>query len=524
MATRTQKAAMKKKAEKAANEAAKEAEAQPKAATKRTKAPKKPSKKPSKKPTKAAKASRKKSPEPQPGEHVLDFKDETPGFFARLRQRRAERAEAHRLEAERLAAERARAAEEEARLAEERRVAEEREAEEARKRAEVEAEAAAKAQKAERQKAARAEAAARRKAEKEAAAEEERLKAEAKEKAKELRRLEREAERARLEEREQRLAEEQERLDSEQAAKEAKALARAEPVSEAEVQADRVAAELARRRSKPVVVEMDDGPAPSLSGITGRKAAPVAAPEEAALEEKASATRAPPPSEGIGFSLPEAFLLLANEGGWDERTERNAPGALGAALAGSLLLDLVARGRVLIQRDRFTIVGDLGDDATEAVVAKLQQLQAKRDRPSLPAHVELAKWNRELLAPFKERLARRGLITHGHRMHLGLFYRCWVEVVDVTAPERLRNRLRRTIAGGGTPEAESVLLLGLMDACGLLESIVPAQALDYNRKRLNGLLAGRDIMGYKVDPRLKGVQEVAVRTILQNVRQLSTQG
>jgi hypothetical protein len=105
-----------------------------------------------------------------------------------------------------------------------------------------------------------------------------------------------------------------------------------------------------------------------------------------------------------------------------------------------------------------------------------------------------------------------------------MFHRSWVNVLDEEAQDRLRNKLRRAIAGGGTPEASSILLLGLLDASGLLGSIVPDEAMDYNRKRLNGLLGGRDIMGYKVDPKLKALQEIAVRTILQNVRVMTVRG
>ena len=53
---------------------------------------------------------------------------------------------------------------------------------------------------------------------------------------------------------------------------------------------------------------------------------------------------------------------------------------------------------------------------------------------------------------------------------------------------------------------------------------MPEGAQAYNRKRLNGLLAGKDVMGYKVDDELKGIQEMAVRTILDNVRVMTVRG
>jgi hypothetical protein len=236
-------------------------------------------------------------------------------------------------------------------------------------------------------------------------------------------------------------------------------------------------------------------------------------------------TPAPVEGGGIGFTLPEAFLLLANGGGWDERTERNKIGALGGALAGSMLLELLQQRIILVQRDRLTRTGNTTEDsAVAAIEDRLRRINEKGERPSLDAMGRLAKWDRELLLPFKQRLAERGLVEYGSRRFLGLFYRSQVTVLDEAAQDRLRNKLKRAIAGGGTPEAASILLLGLLDATGLLSSIVPEEAMEYNRKRLNGLLGGRDIMGYKVDPNLKALQEVAVRTILNNVRIMTFRG
>ena len=497
---------------------------------------------------------------------------ERPGFMARWRASREEKAQARAAEADRRAAERAA---EEQRKAEERAAAEEqarKEAEERRVAEEAAAVAAEKERKKEEARAARAaakEEAARLEAEKEAAAEAKR----------EQRRLERQAARQAIEERERLAAEQAEaedrRREEERAAKaaaaaarkaEAKELepdlefeegstpvdpsramvpARKEPekggkgkpsksaspaATEADQQAERMAEELARRRSKPVVILEDEAPSPKLPNLrevaTGEEAdeepaAPLVTGEPVVDERyKPDAPLPAPPS---GLSIPEMFILAVNEGGWDERIEKAKPGRLGAALSGAVVLELLVRGRVLVQRDRFTVVGEPGDDpAVEAAVAKLRSIRERKgDLGSLPHMRRFAKWNREMLEPFKERLAGRGLVRHGHRMHLGVLYRSHVDLLDEDAQERLRNKLRRAIAGGGTPEASSILLLGLLDACGLLALIVPDEAMDYNRKRLNGLLGGRDIMGYKVDPQLKALQEVAVRTILQNVRAMT---
>jgi hypothetical protein len=556
MATRTQKAAARKRSEaekaKRANDKARKDKALEREADKFEKA----IDAQERKEAKAAKAKAKKGRKP-----ALEFQEvqsqepAKPGFFERLRVRREERT--HQREAQKAQEQLERIAAEERRQAE---------AGAAREAAEREAVERAKQEAAEARKAAaqarRDEAKAARDEEKRTAAEAEAEKERRSEEAKERRRQEREAKRLAMEEAERHAAEQAEEADrSREAAKAARKAKRAEVEPDLEFEeasepvadenalvpaeaakagdegkpgkagpagdeagddaAARMAAELARRRSKPVVVIEEDAPMPRIP-----KAAPAAPPQDLDLSEpevRQEFQTAPPPPAPTGLSIPEMFLLVANEGGWDERAEKAKPGHLGGALAGALMLELLVQGRINIQRDRFALAGEPGGDAAAvAVAAKVRRIKERRpDIASLPHMRRLAKWNRELLEPYKDRLAGRGFAEHGHRMHLGLLYRSHVAILDEDAQERLRNKLRRAIAGGGTPEASTILVLGLLDASGLLPTIVPDQALDYNRKRLNGLLSGRDVMGYAVDKQLKGLQEIAVRTILQNVRTMT---
>ncbi len=285
------------------------------------------------------------------------------------------------------------------------------------------------------------------------------------------------------------------------------------PATDIEAQADRFAAELASRRSKPIQIDAEEDAVPVLP--VGRRAAP-AEPKEVLTLDPAPPARIEAAPRGL--SVPEQFLLLTLEGTWDERRERDKPGGLGGALAGALVLDLMVQGKVRVQRDRFQLTG-AEVDAAAAQVA--QKLALWPDRPSLQVMQELAKWIPQLLPVYKQRMAVRGLLESAQWRHLGLFYRSQTALRDVEAQERLRNKLGRAIAGGGRPDAPTILALGLLEACGQFGLVVPQGAQAYNRKRLNGLLAGKDVMGYKVDDELKGMQEIAVRTVLDNVRRMT---
>lgn len=291
------------------------------------------------------------------------------------------------------------------------------------------------------------------------------------------------------------------------------------PADQLEEHADRLAAELAARRSKPITIEVEDEAVPMLP--VGKGAKKDEEPKEVLQLDPAPPARVPDAPQIRGLSIPEHFLLLAMEDGWDERTEKAKPGHLGGGLTGALVLELVLHGAVKVQRDRFVLQDADLDDATEAVAAKLQQFA---QLPSLRAMAELAKWLPQLLPAYKDRMARRGLIEHKAWRHLGLAYRSQTALLDPDAQERLRNKLARAIAGGGRPDAPTILSLGLLEASGLFGLVVPEGAQAYNRKRLNGLLGGKDVMGYKVDDQLKGIQEMAVRTVLDNVRVMTAKG
>ncbi|MEA3136337.1 MAG: Golgi phosphoprotein 3 [Thermoplasmata archaeon] len=607
MATRTQKAAMKQKADDKADQAqatkaakadqaqatkdAKTAKASARQAAKSQKAARPKAAKPAKaKPApKGKNGARRKAGKALAFEAVAADKPDVeqdpavefheigskPGFFDRLKQRRIEKAaeravEEHRREAERVAAQ-----ERQRKLDEKQRVEREaREKEEAKQRAaderkmkgaldraearaakEAEAEEAARreAEAAQAKLAAQADAKARRA--EEAAAEEA-----AAEEAKAHRAAERARKREELAAEERRLAEEQAARDAEEEVEARRKAANkkfvaeqkswvqepdlefeeaSKPVKEsdamvpakggataADAQAELVARELAKRRSKPIVLEVEEAPAPRIPKAPLRPGEQEVALQAPHIPETPREAAPSQPSESFGFTIPEAFLLLANGGGWDERAEQNHEGSFGGALAGAMVLELLMRGQVMVQRDRIVLTGEPTDDeALAPIVARLRRIREKNgDLTSLQQTAQLAKANRDLLTPFKQRLADKGLATYGSRRHLGLFHRSWVEVTDEGAQERLQNRLRRAIAGGGTPEAASILLLGLLDAAGLFDTVVPDEAADYNRKRLNGLLGGRDIMGYKVDPELKALQEIATRAVLSNVRALTVRG
>ncbi|MEK6985249.1 MAG: GPP34 family phosphoprotein [Candidatus Thermoplasmatota archaeon] len=281
---------------------------------------------------------------------------------------------------------------------------------------------------------------------------------------------------------------------------------------------------IAKARRKPVQLD-DEGQAPlqvEVRDIPVPDANPEDEPEfEAEVAEADAPTAAEPaaprtPALTDGLSLPEQYLLIAMGEGWDDRIEKYRVGAHGPAIVGALILDLALRGRLRIQRDRFEVLdGRVGDADLAAIADRLRQLQGV---PSAEAMRRLGAGDLTgVIRPWKNRLAARNLVRERTWRHLGLFKRSETTLIAPDAQTKLENRLVRLLSGG-TADGQSICLMGLIDAAGLLPNLVPSAALPFNRARIQGLVAGRDKLGYLIDRDFKGMQEVLVATVLRNVK------
>jgi len=219
-----------------------------------------------------------------------------------------------------------------------------------------------------------------------------------------------------------------------------------------------------------------------------------------------------------GLSLPEQFLLVAHRPGWDDKMEKARPGSQGAAVVGSLLLELALRGVLKVQRGRFTI--EDAEGLTPELAAVAAEVQAMGNSSTQVAMEKLTKGLPDRIRPWVQALERRGVLREERSRRLAVMSRSELILTDQSAKERLENRLVRTLAGGGNPDARTIMLLGLVSASGLLRELVPASAYDYNRKRITALLSGRDTLSYRVDNAIRRVQDMALQTVLQDIRVL----
>lgn len=259
-------------------------------------------------------------------------------------------------------------------------------------------------------------------------------------------------------------------------------------------------------------VRLDDE-SPASAG-EARAEAPVTAMRPAGVAQTPPASLPKSPEH---WDLATQFLVVAHGPGWDANAQKVRAGSYGGALVGALLLELNLQGRLGVQRGRLSVLEGAIEDPLYAEFARA--VGEQKDRTSQVAMEKLGKRLGKRLGPWKERLSAAGYATYTPKSFLGMDRSAFAVRPDVQGV--LTNRLTRILAGSGVVDARSIALLGLIEASGLLESLVPASALPFNRKRIKGLLSGRDTMGYKVDKSLQAASDTALQQILSDVRVLS---
>lgn len=261
---------------------------------------------------------------------------------------------------------------------------------------------------------------------------------------------------------------------------------------------------------------------PIVTGVPAPANAVLAEPERVKPEPvKDVAALVPAPPMQVGsrrqarLSLTGEFMVLCVTDPWERSYEKLKAGTFGGALLAAPLLELVMAGRLRVQRDRFQPVeGAPLPRALEDLAAAVQEVT---DLPTLDAMAKLGRRELpELLIPWKLRLADAGIFALDPKNRI-------VQVVDPDAQGALENRLMRVLAGSGVVQAQDTLLLGLAMYAKLLPRFVPSSALAFNEKRIRALLGGRDTLDYRVDSGVRGLQELAVSTILGHVPALMGQ-
>ena len=183
-----------------------------------------------------------------------------------------------------------------------------------------------------------------------------------------------------------------------------------------------------------------------------------------------------------GLSMPEELLLLAldDEGQLIELPEH----ALDHALAGAVLMDLCARGRIDSDLELLTVadVRPVGDPILDPALAGIACVPERRSAEAWVS--SLAQEGEAIRHRAVERLVDRGILerkaTVLHWVVGGRRY----PVVDGTEQREIRERVLAILTRGETPGPREVAIIALAEACAVFDGLIGMEEMVNVRPRI----------------------------------------
>jgi Golgi phosphoprotein 3 len=185
----------------------------------------------------------------------------------------------------------------------------------------------------------------------------------------------------------------------------------------------------------------------------------------------------------LGF-VEEIVLLQLDEQG---RLIELPLSAADIVLAGAALMELALRNKVDSDVNRFFVVdrAPTGDDILDDALAALAESDGETTTSAAIERITLnARRYRDIAL---RRLVEKGVLREEEGRFLWVFHTRRYPVVDDTEQREVRARLRQLILTDEIPDPRDVVLLCLIDACGLLGLVLSLDEIAGRRQRIEQL-------------------------------------
>ena len=187
--------------------------------------------------------------------------------------------------------------------------------------------------------------------------------------------------------------------------------------------------------------------------------------------------------------------------------------SLACALAGALLMDLALEGRIDTDPDHLLLLdaAPLGDDLLDPVLEEIAQAEASQHARFWVEHV--AKRGDDLRDKTLARLTAQGILeaeAGGFFSFLPSVSRTRRYPADQSMREDVQLRIMRTLFSNDVPDPNDIVIIGLADACGVFERLLPPAELKVAQERI-ALIGRMDLIGRAVTEVIEyGGRDVAV--------------
>ena len=188
----------------------------------------------------------------------------------------------------------------------------------------------------------------------------------------------------------------------------------------------------------------------------------------------------------LGF-VEEIVLLQLDERG---RLIELPLSAADVVLAGAALMELALRNKVDTDINRFFVVDQepTGDEILRRRAGRRSSGPAGRATLTTSAAIEQITLNARRYRDIAlKRLVEKGVLREEEGRFLWVFHTRRYPVIDDTEQREVRARLRQLILTDEIPDPRDVVLLCLIDACGLLGLVLSLDEIAVRRQRIEQL-------------------------------------
>jgi NAD(P)-dependent dehydrogenase (short-subunit alcohol dehydrogenase family) len=187
-------------------------------------------------------------------------------------------------------------------------------------------------------------------------------------------------------------------------------------------------------------------------------------------------------------TLAEDLLLLALDDDRGSVSWQRAD-AVKYGLGGALLMELALQQRIDIVEKRITLSDrpPTGDELLDAALESIRAEKKPRDAKHWVVKLGDRKGLREDLA---RRLVARGILREQEHTFLWVFHEQRFPTSDPGPEAVVRGRLRDVVLAGEEPDTRTLLLLSLVNGCGLADSLFAKDERKQARRRVKELVEG----------------------------------
>ena len=157
------------------------------------------------------------------------------------------------------------------------------------------------------------------------------------------------------------------------------------------------------------------------------------------------------------------------------------------ALAAAVLFDLALAGKIDTDTEEITVI-DRGPTGTKLLDHVLAEMAAQPELITMQQWIEeLGRRRDDLEGEALRSLTERGILRHEKTKRLWIIDVERFPLVDTGEQKFVKRRLELAVLADDIPAVRDIMLVSLVEACGLLSQVFSERALDLRKQRIQTL-------------------------------------